>query len=148
MLVNGMTMKATIGKIEYVEGVWVGLDNFPYTVADGMEILSEMIDKNDYSDHRCIVALDGDTMAGIIIFMEAPRQCVVETLSVGYDYRGNGIGTRLMEYVMSDNDYVTLSSLDESVDFYKKLGFSVVEQFEGCCSMKNENCIRHLIGKQ
>ena len=130
--------------IRYEEKDWDG--NVPYEMSDGTDLLDEMVGKDDFGDSTCIMAVtDSDEVAGIIVFNETPDTCLVRTLCVGYAYRGQGIGRHLLEMVMSDNNEIVLSSLDESVGFYEKMGFRVTERFDGTASMVNNMCQRTLI---
>ena len=129
--------------IRYEEKYWDGA--VPYEMSEGTELLDEMLAKDDFGDSRCIMAVTPENnIAGIIVFNESPQCCMVRTLCVGYAFRGQGIGRHLMELVMSDNDDIVLSSLDESVGFYEKLGFTVTERFDGTTSMRNRHCQRML----
>lgn len=130
--------------IRYEEKDWDG--SVPYEMSDGTDLLDEMVSKDDFGDSTCIMAVtDSDEVAGIIVFNETQDTCLVRTLCVGYAYRGQGIGRHLLEMVMSDNDEIVLSSLDESVGFYEKLGFRVTERFDGTASMVNNRCQRTLM---
>ena len=130
--------------LRYESKEWDG--TVPYALSEGTSLLDEMVGKDDFVDSTCIMAVtDTDEIAGIVVFNETPDVCLVRTLCVGYAYRGQGIGRHLMELVMCDNDDIVLSSLDESVGFYEKLGFKVTETFDGTASMRNSRCQRTLM---
>jgi len=130
--------------IRYEEKEWDGL--LPYELSEGTDLLDEMVGKDDFGYSSCIMAItDDDKIAGIIVFNETPDTCMVRTLCVGYAYRGQGIGRHLLELVMSDHDEIVLSSLDESVGFYEKMGFYVTDRYDGTASMENTHCQRTLM---
>ncbi len=77
--------------------------------------------------HGCVLATDKDD--GVLL----------DEVYVDEDYRGLGIGTRIIKDVISSKNPVYLwvyKNNDSAISLYKKLGFKVVEETEDRCHMK------------
>ncbi|MFZ4929615.1 GNAT family N-acetyltransferase [Chryseobacterium sp. Mn2064] len=79
------------------------------------------------------VALIGFEQNNILIGFAGVAEGNLEMLFVHNDYRGTGIGKRLIEYTISDLQ-VTKVDVNEqntqAVDFYKHIGFIVLQRSE------------------
>lgn len=89
--------------------------------------------------NRCIyIALDENAIVGYISICTLDGYIYLDDYSVTHDYRGKGIGTKLLDLAINYahdkdiNDVLTHveSSNKESIEFYKNKGFKLVETQE------------------
>ncbi len=102
--------------------------------------ISEVIDNVCRMDYTILyVACDCDNKAvrGFAIVDSATSNVIsLLSLSVDPDYRGNGVGTQMIDYIISDikPKAVVAEALDDSVGFFENYGFyssDLGESFSG-----------------
>lgn len=115
-----------------------GLLNWFYYDDKDFKLLYEMVNKNHYFGHRVLCSFDGrddDIPTGILIYLETETFISVSVLEVNPRYRNRNVGKLMMNELKSKNKLIRLQSLPESVDFYKKLGFTNDSTSEDECKI-------------
>lgn len=86
--------------------------------------LTENYHKNE--DVFPFASFNGDKISGIIVIKKIDNESYeIIDIAVDKDYRGQGIASKLIDYVIEKLDIKTLfaETDDEAVGFYKKYGF-------------------------
>ncbi len=82
-----------------------------------------------HEEKNLYVATDQDIPVGFLAARLMGQMTYIEELSVVFEYQGGGIGKKLMNHFMAQNDYIGLTT-DKTIpwnkDFYLKLGFKEV----------------------
>jgi ribosomal-protein-alanine N-acetyltransferase len=80
-------------------------------------------------EHKYLVARDENKIAGYIGIEKILDETHIINMAVHPDYRGAGIGKRLMQHVLNDEDVFFLevrASNETAKKMYEKYGFSVI----------------------
>ena len=66
---------------------------------------------------------------GIIVFKIKEQTAEIMEIAVKPEYQGNGIGSRLIDYIFSKFavSKIIAETDDEAIGFYKKCGFTVID---------------------
>jgi ribosomal protein S18 acetylase RimI-like enzyme len=65
-----------------------------------------------------------DNILGIIIINNSNKdKTIIELLGVNKNYRNNGIGKELMDYIKINNKRIIVETDISAVNFYRKIGF-------------------------
>lgn len=97
-----------------------------------MKGVQELLDGHGWGDSDAsrgttFIAKAGKTVGMIRLIEVAPQTVVVDDVLVRDDKRREGIGTQLMQAAMnSRGGTLYLCCHDDTIDFYKKFGFSLV----------------------
>ena len=119
------------GKL-YSEEYNYGIE-FESYVAEG---LSEFFKQYDPATNRIWICEHGDTMVGCMLLMNRGAAAQLRYFLVVPEYRGIGLGKKLMELYMEymlgcgyASSYLwTTSDLDAAAGLYKKFGFQLTEE--------------------
>ena len=72
---------------------------------------------------------DNGEYKGIIVFKIKEQTAEIPDIAVKPEYQGNGIGSRLIDYIFSKFavSKIIAETDDEAIGFYKKYGFTVID---------------------
>ena len=85
-------------------------------------------------EHKYLVAKDENKVVGYIGIEKILDETHIINMAVDPEYRGKGIGKRLMQHVLNDEDVFFLEvrvSNENAKNVYKKYGFEVIETRKG-----------------
>jgi ribosomal-protein-alanine N-acetyltransferase len=85
-------------------------------------------------EHKYLVAKDGEKIVGYIGIEKVLDETHIINMAVHPDYRGTGIGKRLMQHVLNDEDVFFLEvriSNEGAKKVYEKYGFKVIDLRKG-----------------
>ncbi|OGB90130.1 ribosomal-protein-alanine N-acetyltransferase [candidate division WOR-1 bacterium RIFCSPHIGHO2_01_FULL_53_15] len=80
-------------------------------------------------EHKYLVARDDDQIVGYIGIEKVLDEEHIINMAVHPDYRGKGIGRRLIQHVLNDEEVFFLevrTSNETAKDIYEKYGFKVI----------------------
>ncbi|QNO14560.1 GNAT family N-acetyltransferase [Alkalicella caledoniensis] len=128
----------------YIEGKLVLKERFydikgwhPQEVEKYIGVLNQIHERGGY----IIGAFDGDIICGIaaldnVFFGQSKAYLNFDKLYVSYEYRGKGIGRKLMEICCQKAKelgakklYVSSSEFENTVNFYIGMGCTIVEEY-------------------
>lgn len=77
------------------------------------------------SEYNLLIAYCGKKVYGAVVYLEYEDGIDVDYIVVDKDYRGKGIGTRLLRELIQKNKPIVLTPSNDSdvIKFYKKNGF-------------------------
>lgn len=103
-----------------------------------IENASFMFPKNESvfreDEHKYLVAKDDNKVVGYIGIEKVLDETHIINMAVDPKYRGQGIGKRLMQHVLNDEDVFFLEvrvSNENAKNVYKKYGFEVIDTRKG-----------------
>lgn len=85
-------------------------------------------------EHKYLVARDDNKIAGYIGIEKVLDEVHIINMAVHPDYRGRGVGKRLMQNVLNDEDVFFLEvrvSNEKAKNIYEKYGFKVINIRKG-----------------
>jgi len=85
-------------------------------------------------EHKYLLAKDDDRVAGYIGVEKILDEMHIINMAVHPDYRGKGIGKRLMQHVLNDEEVFFLEvrvSNESAKKIYEKYGFKVINIRKG-----------------
>lgn len=85
-------------------------------------------------EHKYLVAKAGDKIIGYIGIEKVLDETHIINMAVHPDYRATGIGKRLMQHVLNDEDVFFLEvrvSNENAKKVYEKYGFKVIDTRKG-----------------
>jgi ribosomal-protein-alanine N-acetyltransferase len=85
-------------------------------------------------EHKYLVAKDEDKIVGYIGIEKILDETHIINMAVDPKYRGKGIGKRLMQHVLNDEDVFFLEvrvSNDYAKNVYQRYGFEVIDTRKG-----------------
>jgi len=85
-------------------------------------------------EHKYLVARDDNKIAGYIGIERILDEVHIINMAVHPDYRGQGIGKRLMQHVLNDEEVFFLEvrvSNENAKKIYEKYGFKVINDRKG-----------------
>jgi len=85
-------------------------------------------------EHKYLLAKDDDRVAGYIGVEKILDEVHIINMAVHPDYRGKGIGKRLMQHVLNDEEVFFLEvrvSNETAKKIYEKYGFKVINVRKG-----------------
>lgn len=107
----------------------------PWYTPEGVQEFYKYIDLNafkgrQFKDHEVYAAYMNDSLVGVI---EIRNNKHISMLFINNDFRGQGIGTTLIKYIVNilrvqDIRTITVNSSPNSVDFYRNMGFNCIEE--------------------
>lgn len=85
------------------------------------------------SDRDSFIAKKGKKEVASITFKKLDMTAKIFTLFVEFEFRKKGIGTQLIKLLIDEVknkkcQQISLNADDDAIDYYKKLGFILVEQ--------------------
>jgi ribosomal-protein-alanine N-acetyltransferase len=81
-------------------------------------------------EHKYLVAKDDQKVAGYIGVEKILDETHIINMAVHPDYRGKGVGNRLMQHVLNDEDVFFLEvrvSNETAKNIYQRYGFKVID---------------------
>ncbi|MDD4179386.1 MAG: ribosomal protein S18-alanine N-acetyltransferase [Candidatus Margulisbacteria bacterium] len=85
-------------------------------------------------EHKYLVAKDENKIVGYIGIEKILDETHIINMAIHPDYRGKGIGKRLMQHVLNDEDVFFLEvrvSNESAKNVYQKYGFKVIDVRKG-----------------
>lgn len=99
-------------------------------------------------EHKYLVARDEDKVVGYIGIEKILDEEHIINMAVHPDYRGKGIGKRLMQHVLNDEEVFFLEvrvSNDSAKKIYEKYGFKVISVRKGYYADGEDACVMRRI---
>jgi ribosomal protein S18 acetylase RimI-like enzyme len=135
VVVVSVTVDATRverGDDEFIEAAWTLKERI--REEDGMLRQRRRFFENAYRRSTVYVYYDRGRRSTLIGFAAVRRDGYVLCLAVHPEYRGEGLGKRLLARVLEDNESVTCHARTtnrEAIGFYRHIGFEIVRRIDG-----------------
>lgn len=134
---------ANINNIELIkdiklENIFSCSSEFGEEDADKIKEYVDMTTKEFLSNSKIIII--NDAIAGIFIVRDFEDGLLIDEIYLYDEYRGKGIGTKLINSVQHKNIYLWVyKNNTKAISLYKKIGFEIIEETETRYKMKKSN---------
>lgn len=103
----------------------------PISGPPGYDSLDQM-QRNITHNDTYTIAVDGQIVGGMVVFVEEPSHCHLDLIFVAPDYHNRGLGTHAMQFLEATYPAATRWTLDTPIwairnrHFYEKIGYVAV----------------------